>query len=162
MLSAQGRPADSNAGHSNLFMNKIYIFGNALLEFDNLPIKLMPKLQNEFPQIRFIHADPNENLNPENGELFIIDTVILQEGRPTSSLDVGRPKNEIIVFDDLDKIELSPSVSMHDLDLGFTLKLLKKIGKLNKVIIIGVPTGTNEDEAFEKINFQIKKHLPNI
>jgi hypothetical protein len=42
----------------------IHIFGNALLDFDNLPLKLAPKLEKIFPEINFIIADPSENLEP--------------------------------------------------------------------------------------------------
>ena len=53
----------------------IYIYGNELLDFDNLPIKLKPDLDKIFPNYSFIIADPNENLKPVNKELIIIDTV---------------------------------------------------------------------------------------
>lgn len=125
-------------------MKTIYIFGNPLLTFDNLPIRLTPDLKKEFPGIDFIHQDPNENLHPENGELFIIDTVV-------------GPK-EVVLIDDIEKIESSPSVSMHDLDLGFNLKLLKKIGELEKVNIIGVPSDMDPKTAL----FEIKKIIEKI
>lgn len=127
-------------------MNKtIYIFGNPLLDFDNLPIKLMPNLQKTFPTIKFILKDPNENLHPTDGELIIIDTV---EG-----------VNEVRVFHDIDKIETSPAYSMHDLDLGFTLKLLKKIGTLNKVTIFCVPAEINPADALTQLTFLINTNL---
>lgn len=122
-------------------MKTIYIFGNPLLLFDNLPIQLISDLQKEFPDFNFIHKDPNENLHPENGELIIIDTVV-------------GPK-EVIIIDDIEKIESSPTVSMHDLDLGFNLKLLKKIGSLTKVTILGVP----QDIKKEKALLELKKLL---
>lgn len=118
-------------------MKTIYIFGNPLLSFDSLPIQLMPDLQKEFPGFNFIHKDPNENMHPENGELIIIDTVV-------------GPK-EVVIINDIERIESSPSVSMHDLDLGFNLKLLQKIGALERVTIFGVPAEINKDEAFKRL-----------
>ena len=53
----------------------IHIFGNPLLDFDNLPLKLAPKLQKIFPEIDFVITDPSENIEPINEELIIIDTV---------------------------------------------------------------------------------------
>lgn len=50
----------------------IYIFGNPLLDFDNLPIKLLPELKKEFPEIKFTVMDPNENIKPINKELVVI------------------------------------------------------------------------------------------
>ncbi len=125
-------------------MNTIYIFGNPLLTFDNLPIRLKPKLEKAFPDINFIIQDPNENLHPENGELFIIDTV---EGI-----------KDVILIEDLDQIKNDPKYSMHDFDLGFNLKLLKKIGALQKVKIIGVPMEMNEKTALKKINQLLQKY----
>ena len=122
---------------------KIYIFGNPLLKEDSLPIKLAPELKKKFPEIDFVVTDPNENLKPENSELYIIDTVR------------GIKKVEIIT--DLNKIQLNRIYSAHDFDLGFNLKLLQKIGKLNKVVIFGVPSKTKKQKALEQIASKIKE-----
>lgn len=119
----------------------IYIFGNSLLSFDSLPIKLVPKLRKIFPEIKFVVKDPNENLKPQKGELIIIDTVIGIE--------------KVKVIKNLDKIQLDKIYSAHDFDLGFNLKLLAKIGELKKVVIFGVPAGMNEKEALKKLSDKI-------
>lgn len=124
----------------------IYIFGNPLLPYDSLPIQLAPELAKNFPDFNFVIQDPNENLHPENGELIIIDTIM--------GID------KIIIIDDInqiDKIESSPAYSLHDFDLGFNLKLLKKIGELKKVIIIGVPPDIDKNEALKQITDKIKE-----
>lgn len=118
-------------------MKKIYIFGNSLMENDNLPIKLIPDLKKAFPKIEFIHQDPNDNLHPDNKELTIIDSV---EGI-----------NEIKILTDIEQIIDSPKYSMHDLDLGFTLKLLKKIGALDQVTIYCVPMNGEPKELFKQL-----------
>ncbi len=123
----------------------IYLFGNLLLDFDNLPIKLLPRLRDQFPQIDFIVMDPNENIKPINEELIIIDTVM--------------GINKVIIFNDLDKIQLDKIYSPHDLDLGFNLKLLQKIGKLKKITIFGVPSRINESKALEELITLIKQAL---
>ena len=127
------------------FQNKkIYILGNPTFEQDALPVKLLPKLQKELPQFSFQHIDPTENL-PEEDHLILIDTILgLKEVR---TLDENN----------LEKIENSPQVSMHDFDLGFQLKLMKKLSKINKVTIIGVPEQGNQDEILKQINGEIKK-----
>lgn len=125
-------------------MKTIYIFGNPLLSFDSLPIQLMPDLQKEFPGFNFVYKDPNENLHPENGELIIIDTVV-------------GPK-EVVIINDIEKIESSPAVSMHDLDLGFNLKLLQKIGELKKITIFGVPAETDKNEALRQLIDKIENY----
>jgi len=122
-------------------MKTIYIFGNPLLEEDSLPIKLVPELRKKFPEIKFVVQDPNENLKPEDGKLFIIDTVL------------GINKVEII--DNLDRIQSDKIYSAHDFDLGFNLKLLAKIGELKKVAIFGVPVKIAGKEALKQLSAKI-------
>ena len=125
----------------------IHIFGNPLLDFDNLPLKLAPKLEKIFPEIDFIITDPNENLKPIDGELIIIDTiegVKSAQGGPSS----GR---KVILIDDIEKLETNKIYSLHDFDLAFNLKLLQKIEKLKKVKIFGVPMEGDEEEILEQL-----------
>ena len=124
-------------------MKTIYIFGNPLLSFDSLPIRLAPQLEKLFPEIKFVVKDPNENLKPENGELYIIDTVL------------GIKKVEVIT--DLEKIQLDKIYSAHDFDLGFNLKLLQKIGELKKVVIFGVPDKISKKEALNQLSEELNK-----
>ncbi len=126
----------------------IYIFGNPLLNFDNLPIKLAPELQKKFPDINFIIQDPNENIKPSaDGELIIIDTVV--------GID------EVVIINNVEKLEIEKIYSMHDFDLAFNLKLLKKIGKLKKVAIFGVPPELNKQTALEQLLKKLKKYRQN-
>lgn len=123
---------------------KIHIFGNELLDFDNLPILMKPDLEKAFPEIEFVIQDPSENLKPENKELTIIDTV---EGI-----------DDIIIINDISQIQTSPVYSLHDFDLGMNIKLLNKIGLLDKILIFGVPMDNN-DLLFNKLIKQINKHI---
>ncbi|MFH1290717.1 MAG: hypothetical protein ABIH92_04895 [Nanoarchaeota archaeon] len=117
-------------------MKTIYILGNPSFESDSLPVKLLPKLQSSLPEFKFIHLDPTENL-PEEEHLILIDTILNLK--------------EIKVLTNIDKIQSSPNVSMHDFDLGFQLKLMKKLGKIDKVTIIGVPDKGDEEQTLNKI-----------
>jgi Ni,Fe-hydrogenase maturation factor len=45
----------------------------------------------------------------------------------------------LIEGDRIDGLILSPRGSVHDLDLAFQLKYLKKLNKLGEVTIIGIP-----------------------
>lgn len=128
-------------------MNKkttIYIFGNPLLSFDSLPIKLKPELEKLFSNINFQIADPNENIKPINKELIIIDT----------ALNI----NEVRILTDIDKIELEQKYSAHDFDLGLNLKILKKIGQLKKTTIFCVPSNITKKEALDQLEPLIKKY----
>lgn len=122
----------------------IYIFGNPLLPFDSLPLRLRPELEKQFPKIKFLIKDPNENLEPLNEELTIIDTV---EGI-----------KKVTAFNDLNKIKTEKIYSLHDFDLGFNLKLLQKIGKLNKITVFGVPFKISKKEALRELIKLIKSN----
>ena len=57
----------------------------------------------------------------------------------------GLKKVQVFTEKDLDNIVLSPRTSVHDFDLNFQLKYLKKLGKLKNVIIIGLPMSDSVD-----------------
>jgi hypothetical protein len=116
---------------------KIYVMGNILVREDALPVNLLPILRKEFPQIEFIELDPTEDIIPEKKSLTIIDTVINTK--------------EVCLIHDIDRIELGRIVSLHDFDLGYNLKLMKKFGVLEKVNIIGVPPAMDEIAALKEI-----------
>lgn len=115
----------------------IYCIGNVLLENDNLPLRLMDSLRNAFPEYNFMEADPNENFFPEEKSI-IIDTVV--------------GVDSVQVFTDIDNFESSPHVSVHDYDLSFHLKFLKKVGKLPPITIIGIPQDMDEKTAITSVS----------
>ncbi len=118
----------------NLSPMHIFIFGNPDLPFDSLPLRILPELQKEFPEIKFEVKDPNEEWDLENsGDLVILDTA------------VGIDK--ITIFEDLEKFAKAPRVSMHDFDALTNLRYLQKIGKIKKVRIIAIPPDLEEKGA---------------
>lgn len=104
----------------------ISVFGNPDLAFDNLPLKLLPQLQEFFPSIHFTVEDPNElDLPPEDlEEWLIIDTV---DGLPGV--------REV----PLEQLIAAPRVTAHDFDLGSYLALIHKLRPSLLVRIFGVP-----------------------
>ncbi|OGI12399.1 hypothetical protein A3K64_01040 [Candidatus Micrarchaeota archaeon RBG_16_36_9] len=124
-------------------MSKIvYVFGNPLVKEDSLPLKLINKLKKEFPSIEFKEFDTTEDLEIKK-ELNIIDTV------------KGIRKVELI--EDIDKIITDKIYSMHDFDLGYNLKLLKKMKMIEKVRIFGIPVNMKEKKAFLELCKLISK-----
>jgi len=123
---------------------KVYVFGNCDLEFDNNALKVIEKLGQELNTIEFIEIKPNQ-------DIFFGDesTVII--------LDVIEGLKDVQVFDEkhIDKLILSPRNSVHDFDLGFQLKYLKKLGKLKKVKIVGLPM--TKDVDYNSIHSIFKK-----
>ncbi|MFA6554315.1 MAG: hypothetical protein WCS89_02290 [Candidatus Paceibacterota bacterium] len=114
----------------------VFIFGNPDLEMDSLPIRLVPRLQKIFPEVSFQIKDPNEEWDiPE--EMTIIDTAV--------------GVDEVTIFDDLESFDKTPQLSMHDFDALTNLRYMKKLGRLKKIMIIGVPPDISEEKAVEEI-----------
>ena len=123
----------------------IYVFGNPLVKKDSLALKVYKKLEKIFPEIEFKEFDTMDDLKPR-GTLYI--------------LDVAEGIKKIELIKDLDSIQTDKIYSMHDYDLSYELKLLKKIGKIKYVMIFCIPTEMRESEAVEKLGRIIRSTLP--
>jgi Ni,Fe-hydrogenase maturation factor len=121
---------------------KVLVFGNPLLKQDSIPIKLLPKLKQKFPNIEFKEIDPTEDLDKQGKNLIILDTV--------QNID------KVTIINDIEKLHTNKIYSMHDFDLALNLKLLKKLNKINSVKIIGIPMDISEDEALNQITTKLK------
>jgi Ni,Fe-hydrogenase maturation factor len=105
---------------------KVLVFGNRLVKKDNLPLKLVPYLEKEFPEIEFKEFDSIEDLQDEGSVIYIMDSV-------------ENIENVTIIYD-IDQIKVSNNLyTIHDMDLGYMLKLMKKVNMIDKVIIFGIP-----------------------
>jgi Ni,Fe-hydrogenase maturation factor len=124
---------------------KILVFGNPLLKTDSLPLRIITDLRKKFPEITFQEFDPNENLEKEGRELSIIDAV---EGI-----------DKVTLITDIDSIKTSRIYSMHNFDLGYSLKLLKKLGYIDGVRIFGVPMKISKKEALKQLSDLITSSL---
>ena len=122
---------------------KVLVFGNPLLENDSLPLELLPELRDKFPNIEFKEIDPTEDLEKQGRHLVILDSV---EGI-----------DEVIILDSIEQLHANKIYSMHDFDLAYNLKLLKKIGKVDSVKIIGVPMGGDREKILNGIKELIEK-----
>jgi hypothetical protein len=110
----------------------LLVFGNPEQAVDNLPFTVIKKIC--IPEIKYSFVQPNDDLHVSREEsLFILDTV------------VGIDKVTLLTEKDLDKLVLPPKTTAHDYDLGFQLKYLKKIGRLKKVFIVGLPMNGKVD-----------------
>jgi len=114
---------------------KVFVFGNPDLDFDSLPMLLLPELQKKLPEIDFEIKDPNEEWEVSESELIIIDTVV----------GIDKPT----VFENLENFSAPPRVSAHDFDAYTNLKYLQKLGKIKKIEIIGLPSMISKDVAIE-------------
>jgi hypothetical protein len=100
----------------------IYVFGNPDESSDNRVFEIIK----HFPQYNFEFIPPNADL-PEISNLNILDTIY------------GLNKPTLLTEKNIDQLASSPRTTAHDYDLGFQLKYLRKLGKIDKVNIVGIP-----------------------
>ncbi len=122
---------------------KILVFGNPLVKKDSLPIKFLPKIRKAFPNIEFIEFDPTENLEKQGKNLTIIDTV--------------KDIKKVTIINSIEKIITNKIYSMHDFDLGYNLKILKKLDLIDSVKIIGIPEKISEKELLSQLQSILRK-----
>lgn len=107
---------------------KVYVFGNEDVPEDSRAIRVAEKLAGMLEDISFVPVKPNEDVPFANERhVVVLDTV--QGIRDVTSIS----------GESIDRLILSPRGSVHDFDLAFQLRYLKKIGKLGEVTIVGVP-----------------------
>lgn len=107
---------------------KVYVFGNEDVPEDRSAIEAAEKLADTLEDVSFVPVKPNEDVPfVDERRVVILDTVqgiwevVLIEGK------------------DVDRLVLSPRGSVHDFDLAFQLRYLKKLGRLGEVVIVGIP-----------------------
>src|SRR5215218_1881815 len=106
----------------------VYVFGNEFVAEDKRAIEVARELEDTIEGISFAFVNPNEDVPfADERRVVILDTV---EGIRDVALVEG---------DRVDGLILPPRGSVHDFDLAFQLRYLKKLNKLGEVIIIGIP-----------------------
>jgi Ni,Fe-hydrogenase maturation factor len=116
---------------------KVLVFGNPIAKTDSAAVKIADKLSPEMPEIEFKRFDTAEDLEKEGEELVIMDAV------------VGLSAPRLIELSELELPE--QPLSLHGFDLLWSLLLLKKIGKLKKATIIGVPAKQSAAKNVETV-----------
>ena len=114
---------------------KVYVFGNPAVEEDSLALKTAKELEKEDLGVDFIYVDPNE-------EIMEKDLLIL---------DVAYGIRKVSVINNLDKLETGKKVSLHDFDIAFSLKLMKKIEMIKKIKIIAIPMNYSLEKACKEV-----------
>ena len=78
----------------------------------------------------------------------------------STSSDTVQGAKKVVLITDIDMIQTSKLYSMHDFDLGYSLKLLKKLGYIDSVRIFGVPMRIGQKDALEQLVTLIGATLP--
>jgi Ni,Fe-hydrogenase maturation factor len=124
---------------------RILVFGNPLVKEDALALSLIPKLQKTFPQFEFVEAEPSE--------------VLLGKEKHLIAIDVATNINKVTIIGNLDQLDHKAKLSLHGFDLGFKLKLLKTLGRLQHVTIFAIPVHYNRKKAWLELQHAIRSTL---
>ena len=107
---------------------RVYVFGNTDAPEDRRAVEVAERLKTTMEDVSFVFVGSNEDVPfADEGRVVILDTV-------RGIQDVA-----LIPGDEIDGFVLSPRATVHDFDLAFQLKYLRKIGRLGEVRVIGVP-----------------------
>ena len=121
----------------------VYVFGNEYVAEDIRAIEVARELQNAVEDISFVFVNPNEDVPFANEpRVLILDTI---QGIQDVALVEG---------DAIDGLILSPRGSVHEFDLAFQLRFLKKLDKLGTVTVIGIPQEGEVDHLLIKSIFR--------
>lgn len=115
---------------------RVFVFGNPDIADDSLPLDILPELKKRLPNMQWQHLDPNEEWDVPT-RLVAIDTVV--------GID------RVTVFHNLEKFQSSPNCTLHDFDALAQLRLLQKLGKLQRVTIVGVPPMLDAGRAVAEV-----------
>ncbi|MFH1586845.1 MAG: hypothetical protein ABID38_03250 [Candidatus Diapherotrites archaeon] len=129
---------------------RIYVFGNSLVEKDTVALMLAEEFgkignSGELKEFEFKVVESLDEVDEKDlKELWIMDAV--------------KGIDEVKIIEDLGVLETNPVLSGHDFDLGLELKLWKKLGKLGKVRIIGLPSEENPEKLAEIVKNMLYKY----
>ncbi|MFH1400289.1 MAG: hypothetical protein ABIH41_02110, partial [Nanoarchaeota archaeon] len=77
--------------------------------------------------------------------------LLLEEDGKFVILDVVKGIKEPMVLQDIEKLKTTKMVSLHDFDVAYVLKLLKEMGRLQDIRIIGVPDKGDPEKIAKKV-----------
>lgn len=112
----------------------IFCFGNEIVKEDSLAKELADELSVE--GYKFIKLSRPEQLLEEKGHLYLLDVV------------KGISRVTLLSIDDLSERKIN---TLHDFDLHFFLQLMKSIGTLKEVTIIGLPMNGKKELIKEEL-----------
>jgi Ni,Fe-hydrogenase maturation factor len=123
-------------------MKTVLCFGNPYIENDSLAIAIAKELK--IKDVKFeICLNPQKILEYKNKNLYILDVV--------------QGIHNVKLINNVDMLAKSKSLTPHDFDLAFFLKLMKQLGKINNICIIGMPMNYDKEKAKNEIKAIICK-----
>ena len=127
-------------------MRHVYVAGNRLVQEDSLALKVAEELEGKLSEVEFKELSSLGELEEIPSDLYIID--------------VAKGLKKVEKIEDLSRLQQLKLVSLHDFDLGTELLLYKKLGKLNRVVLIAIPLGYGLEKAVEEVKAKLKSISP--
>lgn len=127
-------------------MITVLCFGKEAIKGDMLAKEIADELV--IDGIEFVKCSNVDDLLSYSGNVYI--------------MDVAKGLKEVTLIEDITKLEVNKLISLHDFDLGFFLKLMNEIGKIKNVKIIGIPMGSNKEDAKKEVIKILKKAISAI
>ncbi|MEM2918153.1 MAG: hypothetical protein QXY62_01455 [Candidatus Altiarchaeota archaeon] len=123
---------------------KVFCFGNEFLREDSLAKKISSELK--IPGVEFVNCNSVEEIfqYANKGEILIMDVA-----------NVKKP----LILQDIEKIESKRISTLHDFDLGFFLKLMKKLNNKFNVKIICIPKKGNRKKIAKGIENLLREKV---
>jgi Ni,Fe-hydrogenase maturation factor len=117
-------------------MRKVLCFGNELLKNDSLAMELADELK--IPGHEFVKCGfPLAEMLKCKGDVFIMDVV--------------EHLQKTMLIKDINQLKSERLISLHDLDPALVVKLLKELGNIKNVYIIGIPAEGDKGRIKEDI-----------
>ena len=92
----------------------VFVFGSELIDFDKTAIEVSRNLKDELKDIEFIVSyNPDDILHHTGDKIFILDVV--------------KGIDEVKIIEDISLLKKKNTLTSHDLDLGFILKLIESM-----------------------------------
>ncbi|MFH1399165.1 MAG: hypothetical protein ABIG95_03565 [Candidatus Woesearchaeota archaeon] len=123
-------------------MKTILCFGNPYLKEDSLAVELAKELKLEGYEFRVCYSAEE-----------------ILEHRDVLIMDVVKGLREVKIIEKLEELNWENSVSLHDMDLAFYMKLMNALGSMGKVRIIGLPFGRDKEYVKEQLEKLLEKDL---
>jgi Ni,Fe-hydrogenase maturation factor len=120
---------------------KIFVYGNPLLKGDSKALRVSKKIS--IQGVTFREMDTSED--------FDTQTPVI--------MDVANTEKVKIVTDE-SQLKHPKLYSMHDFDLAFQIKIMKKAGLIKSFTIIALPEKLSEEKTLKQTIEAIKKLLP--
>ncbi len=107
---------------------KVYVFGNPAVPGDARALDAARELGETVAGVSFVFVGPNEDVPfVDERSVVILDTVVGIEGVC------------LIPDGEIERFVPPPRGTVHDFDLSFQFRYLKKIGRLGEVRVVGIP-----------------------